>query len=429
MSYNPKYTITEKIRSNLQEIEALRNTIAGSQILPEAEASVRYRASVESVHSSTSIEGNPLNTNEVRAVLATKKPYTKAEYAEIEVANYKAALDYINTRRHGAREIAHNHALLQLGHPLRILFGNGGRRLLRLLRFFGGGRLDERRFGSERRRAREQIFRSDRRLLDCLRNLSGLSGLSGVSRLRLALRWLLRRGEHIAQMLDERVASVVLEHALHIRPHPCTHLHEQPHLVLLRIFAHRHHPIAEPLQIALRHRALKLADLFLHVVSAHQVGHREHLSMEAVFAAEHRRVVGRRHRRDLHRHSLHVVQHDAPIGGRRGDHGRVELVPQHLRLARGTRRARRRRKEVRSVRRKLRLLLSVRDVADDLSLAHIPQEQLVVAARRRHEARVFGIPHQVQNALRMASEFGQRTGRAAAKIPQLQQGSGIRIDR
>ena len=105
MSYNPKYTITEKIRSNLQEIEALRNTIAGSQILPEAEASVRYRASVESVHSSTSIEGNPLNTNEVRAVLATKKPYTKAEYAEIEVTNYKAALDYINTRRHGAREI------------------------------------------------------------------------------------------------------------------------------------------------------------------------------------------------------------------------------------------------------------------------------------------------------------------------------------
>ena len=105
MSYNPKYTITEKIRSNLQEIEALRNTIAGSQILPEAEASVRYRASVESVHSSTSIEGNPLNTNEVRAVLAANRPYTKAEYAEIEVTNYKAALDYINTRRHGAREI------------------------------------------------------------------------------------------------------------------------------------------------------------------------------------------------------------------------------------------------------------------------------------------------------------------------------------
>lgn len=105
MNYNPKYTLTDKIRNNLQEIEALRNTIAGSRILPEAEASVRHRASVESVHSSTSIEGNPLNTNEVRAVLAANKPYTKAEYAEIEVANYKAALDYIDVRRHGTREI------------------------------------------------------------------------------------------------------------------------------------------------------------------------------------------------------------------------------------------------------------------------------------------------------------------------------------
>ena len=105
MSYTPKYTITEKIRANLEDIEKLRNTTAGSYILPEVDASVRYRASVESIHSSTSIEGNPLSANEVRAVIAADKPYTKEEYAEIEVKNYKAALDYIETRRHGVSEI------------------------------------------------------------------------------------------------------------------------------------------------------------------------------------------------------------------------------------------------------------------------------------------------------------------------------------
>lgn len=105
MNYVPKYTITEKIRSNLQSIEQLKESIRGKRILPEAEASIRLRASVESVHSSTSIEGNPLDTNEVRAILTSDRVLTKEEYAEIEVQNYKRALDYIDKRRHGSAEI------------------------------------------------------------------------------------------------------------------------------------------------------------------------------------------------------------------------------------------------------------------------------------------------------------------------------------
>lgn len=38
MNYVPKYTITEKIRSNLQAIEQLKESIRGKRILPEAEA-------------------------------------------------------------------------------------------------------------------------------------------------------------------------------------------------------------------------------------------------------------------------------------------------------------------------------------------------------------------------------------------------------
>lgn len=105
MSYHPKYTINNQIRSDLQQIEQLKNIVADARILPEVEASIRYRASVESIHSSTSIEGNPLNANEVRAVISSDKILTKEEYAEIEVQNYKHALDYIEERRHSGGEI------------------------------------------------------------------------------------------------------------------------------------------------------------------------------------------------------------------------------------------------------------------------------------------------------------------------------------
>ena len=57
MSYNPKYTINDIVRSNLQEIERLKDIVLGHKILPEAEASVHLRATVDKVHSSTSIEG------------------------------------------------------------------------------------------------------------------------------------------------------------------------------------------------------------------------------------------------------------------------------------------------------------------------------------------------------------------------------------
>ena len=105
MSYKPKYTITEKIRSDLSDIEKIKDQIRGKRVLPEAEASIRLRASVESVHSSTSIEGNPLNINEVRAIVTSDRILTREEYAEIEVQNYKNALDYIDKRRHGSAEI------------------------------------------------------------------------------------------------------------------------------------------------------------------------------------------------------------------------------------------------------------------------------------------------------------------------------------
>lgn len=101
MSYQPVFKVSDRVRRHLQDIERLRSTITSGHILPSVEASVRHRASVESVHSSTSIEGNPLDINQVRAIISSDRILTKQEYAEIEVYNYKQALDYIDRRRSG----------------------------------------------------------------------------------------------------------------------------------------------------------------------------------------------------------------------------------------------------------------------------------------------------------------------------------------
>ena len=94
--YSPKYTISDKILNSISEIEAIRSKISDSHILPTREAEMRYRATVEAAHSSTSIEGNPLNIKQVGVVLSGEPLLSHNEYAEIEVKNYKDALDYIS---------------------------------------------------------------------------------------------------------------------------------------------------------------------------------------------------------------------------------------------------------------------------------------------------------------------------------------------
>lgn len=93
--YSPKFTISNELLRKIADIEALRSQIDNSYILPEREIEMRYRASVEATHSSTSIEGNPLNLKQVEKVLIDGKELTRHQYAEIEVKNYKKALDWI----------------------------------------------------------------------------------------------------------------------------------------------------------------------------------------------------------------------------------------------------------------------------------------------------------------------------------------------
>ncbi len=98
------------------EIERLRTLVNQASILPELEIQLRFRATVEAVHSSTSIEGNPLNRQQVQKVLHGEV-ITAPEYAIREVLNYKRALDWLNSREQSvesikASDILHMHSIL-----------------------------------------------------------------------------------------------------------------------------------------------------------------------------------------------------------------------------------------------------------------------------------------------------------------------------
>lgn len=99
MNYRPKYQITDELLSAIAEIEALHTQVSSSYILPQREIEMRYRATVEETHSSTAIEGNPLNIKQVEKVLANGTTLTRHQYAEIEVRNYKKALDFVDKRK------------------------------------------------------------------------------------------------------------------------------------------------------------------------------------------------------------------------------------------------------------------------------------------------------------------------------------------
>jgi len=92
--FNPKYKLTNSIVQMLTDIAESKVVIERAKILPQQEIKLRRQALVRMTHSSTAIEGNRLNINEVEALLAHKK--IDAPQREIyEVQNYLNALKYI----------------------------------------------------------------------------------------------------------------------------------------------------------------------------------------------------------------------------------------------------------------------------------------------------------------------------------------------
>lgn len=96
MSFNPKYTITEKILNNLTLIMAAREVVEQSHLVPKREARLRRQALLHNTHSSTAIEGNKLTLEQVEA-LASGKEVLATDKDKQEVLNYIEALEKVPT--------------------------------------------------------------------------------------------------------------------------------------------------------------------------------------------------------------------------------------------------------------------------------------------------------------------------------------------
>src|ERR1700678_2455052 len=95
MSYEPQFTVTPSLLTQVEQIAALRERIqaATDQVawIPALQKDTRTR----NTHSSTAIEGNPLTLEQVRAVEEGREIPAIASRAKREVTNYFAALRFV----------------------------------------------------------------------------------------------------------------------------------------------------------------------------------------------------------------------------------------------------------------------------------------------------------------------------------------------
>lgn len=92
--YSPKFTYNNKIVKYLNEIEFERGIITQSVVIPELDATLKNMALLNSVHSSTAIEGNTLTFEEVGKLYNGKKVIARKNDKK-EVLNYIMVLKAI----------------------------------------------------------------------------------------------------------------------------------------------------------------------------------------------------------------------------------------------------------------------------------------------------------------------------------------------
>jgi len=94
MAMHPTYTITTTLLKYLTAITSAREVIEQSHVLPQREATLRRQALLRNTHSSTAIEGNQLNFEQVTS-LADGKSVAATHKDKQEVLNYLNALEKI----------------------------------------------------------------------------------------------------------------------------------------------------------------------------------------------------------------------------------------------------------------------------------------------------------------------------------------------
>lgn len=100
--YSPKYKVSNLILKYIGKIEASKEIIESAPLVPAYEDRFRQEAIIRTVHHGTHIEGNPLDTGEVVAVLDGEMVDARDRDIQ-EVLNYREVLKYID--RKGKKEI------------------------------------------------------------------------------------------------------------------------------------------------------------------------------------------------------------------------------------------------------------------------------------------------------------------------------------
>ncbi len=86
--YQPKFIITNQILKNIGEIEAAKEVIESSPIVPAFEKQFQTDAIQRTIHHGTHIEGNELTFDQTRKVLEGQEVYARARDIQ-EVINYR----------------------------------------------------------------------------------------------------------------------------------------------------------------------------------------------------------------------------------------------------------------------------------------------------------------------------------------------------
>jgi len=93
--YQPQFAITNRVLKTIGIIEAAKEVIENSPLVPAWEAKFREDALVRTVHHGTHIEGNDLTKNEAEKVLAGHKIVGRERDIQ-EILNYRNVLKFIN---------------------------------------------------------------------------------------------------------------------------------------------------------------------------------------------------------------------------------------------------------------------------------------------------------------------------------------------
>lgn len=110
MPYQPQFTVTARLVTELEIISALREKLLASTVQVAWIPSLQRDARVRNTHSSTAIEGNPLTLEQVRLIEEGHSLPAEPPHAKREVLNYLAGLRHIE-RQVKKRTIIHRDIL------------------------------------------------------------------------------------------------------------------------------------------------------------------------------------------------------------------------------------------------------------------------------------------------------------------------------